>query len=206
MPDAPYVDRIGDRLEHPERVPPEYRHLIQDDKARVDRILAFHVSGAILDVGASDGAITRRLVRHGRTVVGADVRVPERTQGWAFLAWDVREPAAAIMSETFDVAFACEVFEHLTEEDAEVAVRNICAVLKPDGDLIVTVPNKQCADHYVAGCRDRWKWPDHKQAFDAEKLRRFLQPHFRSISEVPLYDGENWQESIFLIVRARGRK
>jgi 2-polyprenyl-3-methyl-5-hydroxy-6-metoxy-1,4-benzoquinol methylase len=196
------TDHIGDRLDRPELVPYEYRHLIADDKARVERILSFPLAGRVLDVGASDRAISDRLVDRWRVelvAVDVDVRVSNVIQ------WDVREPPQWL-DGPFDAALATEFFEHLTEEDSEIALRNICAVLKPEGDLIVTVPNKACADHYVAGCRDRWKWPDHKQAFDAEKLRRFLQPHFRQISEVPLYDGENWQESIFLIVRARGRK
>jgi SAM-dependent methyltransferase len=206
MSEAPFTDHIGARLDDPDAVDPQYRHLIHDDQQRVRRILDFPVSGHVLDVGCSDGAVTRRIAKRWNVqTFGCDVRVVAEPRDFTFIQWDIREPYP-MLAQAFDVAFACEVFEHLTADEAAEALRNLCTWLKPGGDLIVTVPNRDCADHYTAGCRDRWRWPDHRQAYTPHRLRALLQPWFQHLQEIPLYDGEDWKESIFLIVRAKGRK
>src|SRR5262245_11065290 len=239
---ATYTDRIGDRLDRPENVPPELAHLIPDDIQRVKRILEFPVSGRVLDVGCSDGAITRRIAEMwGVPVVGADVgnawnepdpfssesEIIDRDErgvftGW--MRWDARQPYPDAMFNAlqppYDLVYACEIFEHLTDADAGKALQNILDVLKPGGDLIVTVPNRYPHDNYVVQCRDRWRWPDHRQSFTVDKLIEFLRPangsewrlvceqkpqYFGSVEMVPLYDGERYAESIWLIARAHGK-
>lgn len=155
----PFKDAIGDRLDHPERVPAEYQHLIPDDKARVEWILSHPLQGHVLEVGCSDGAITRRLEHKWKDADIQGIDVP-----WH----DIRY---AVSVEPYDTVFCCEVLEHLTVEDAVLALGNMYALLKPGGQLIITVPNKECADHYTAGCRDRWRWPDHRSVWTDFSLR-----------------------------------
>lgn len=200
-------DHIGDRLDHPERVPEELQHLIADDQQRVARILSIPVSGRVLDVGCSDGAITRRIVdRYLVTADGADVNEPA---AWRmtelFVQWDLREPWPSFQTIRYDAVYACEVLEHLTDADVTKALTNILTVLKPAGDLIVTVPNRYPHDLYEVGCRSRWKWPDHRSAWDLVKLRGLLKPHFSNVGFLPLYDHEAAAQSIWLIAHARGR-
>jgi SAM-dependent methyltransferase len=218
---AIYTDTIGERLDHPERVPPEHQHLIADDQQRVARILSFTVCGRVLDVGCSDGAITRRIAeRWDVKIIGVDMydgmggRWATRLhRNMSYERWDVRTRRVDLAGG-FDAVYACEVLEHLTDADAATALQNMLAVLRSGGDLIVTVPNRDCAERYVAGCRDRWKWPDHRSVWTANRLFDFLRPHFPcfrngirgNIEFVPLYDGERAQESIWLIVRARGKR
>lgn len=203
------VDRIGDRLDRPELVPAELRHLVPDDQQRVKRILSFPVSGRVLDVGCSDGAITRRIKATWKTETwGADLR----TQVWedcGYIIWDMRDawPTRANIP-AFDAIYACEVFEHLTDADASNALRNIMELLKPGGDLIVTVPNRHPHDLYEVGCRSRWAWPDHRSSWTWGKLYSFLAPYFTHDSwwePVSLYDHEPHADSIWLIARAKGR-
>jgi len=188
-------DAIGDRLDHPERVPPEYRHLIPDDQQRVKRLLAFEVSGDVLDVGCSDGAITRRI----------QAAWPKATvRGVDLLDWDIRQPWPH--HTRFDTIFCCEVLEHLTDADAQTALQNLKDILTPEGQLIVTVPNRVCDERYVAGRRDRWRWPDHRSTWHADKLFWALFHWFRHVSWTSLYDDEHYAVSIWLIVRAVGRR
>lgn len=198
-----FKDAIGDRLDHPENVPAELAHLIPDDMQRVKRILEFPVSGRVLDVGCSDGAITRRIAeKWGVVAWAADIRAADCDCG---LTWDVREPWPHITTKLFDAVYACEVFEHLTDADADKALQNILAVLKPVGDLIVTVPNRHPDDIYEVGCRSRWAWPDHRSSYTLEKLGDWLAPHFAVLDFVPLYN-ERIADSIWLIVRAKHKQ
>lgn len=200
------TDRIGDRLDHPENVPPELAHLIPDDIARVARILAFPVAGRVLDVGCSDGAIAKRIAEQwGVDVLGADVRIVPNP-AVPMIQMDITKPVLNMAPHYFDSIYACEVFEHLTRADANLALHNICELLKPQGSLIVTVPNRTPADVYEVGCRSRWAWPDHRQGFTLASLIEFLKAGgfpIRTMEIVPLYDGEEAKDSIWLIVRAR---
>jgi SAM-dependent methyltransferase len=201
-----YIDRIGDRLDHPERVPKEYAHLIADDRQRVERILSIPVSGRVLDVGCSDGAITRRIAETWGIAmpIGADLRATECDYG---LTWDCRTPWPYLHLAPFDAVYACEVFEHMTAADADFSMGNICAVLKPGGSLILTVPNRHPHDLYEVGCRSRWAWPDHRSSWTAEHLWNWLGHWgFGEWHPLPLYDGERFEDSIWLIVEAKARR
>ena len=188
----PFKDAIGDRLDYPERVPAEYQHLIPDDKARVKWILSHPLTGHVLDVGCSDGAITRRLQR---TWIFADIHGVD-------LPWyDIRFPPPNMEPiSLYDTIFCCEVLEHLTEADAMVALKNMRVLLKPEGQLILTVPNRNCARHYTAGCRDRWRWPDHRSVWFTAKLREALNvAGFRQPTLAALYPPEMPAQSIWLL-------
>ena len=224
MASDPYLDAIGDRLDHPERVPPAYQHLIADDQQRVKRLLEIPVSGNVLDVGCSDGAITRRLAERWATaaVTGCDLvpayrwyeQVPTPAIGFTYASWDIRHAAVAWNwparmhhphQGDFDAVFCCEVLEHLTRAESETALTNIAAVLAPGGTLVVTVPNINVACDYEAGCRDRWRWPDHKRTYTALELLMALRAVTIDVPDdpqhrIPLYDGEDWRESIWLMV------
>lgn len=214
-----FRDAIGDRLNHPENVPEELKHLIADDVARVEKILSIPVSGRVLDVGCSDGAITKRIAaKWGTDTVGVDVRPTDCFQGGfnGYIQHDVRRPFNRL-AVPYDAIYACEVFEHLTDDDADLALATLLGVLNEGGTLIVSVPNRECADEYVAGCRDRWKWPDHRSVWTHRRLVEFLGPHFSDLKHLPLDARDYWLDttfgcsrwidrSIWLIVHASGKK
>ncbi len=167
-------DDIGNRLDHPELVPAEYRHLIPDDQMRVGTILSVPVSGDVLEVGASDGSIGRRIAERWRVkLLATDIAD-------AVHPWDIRT-RFAYQPDKFDAIYCCEVLEHLTDADVELAWTNLLAILKPAGKMILTVPNRDCADIYTAGCRDRWRWPDHRSVWTVQRLCRLLHGAFRRV-------------------------
>lgn len=217
------IDRIGQRLDDPDSVPEELQHLIADDVARVEKILSIPVSGYVLDVGCSDGAITSRIRdRWGVSAIGMDARPDVFAEGPCstldFICHDIRQSIAERFTRgnirLFDAIYACEVFEHLTDADAQLALTNILAVLKPGGDLIVSVPNRDVGSVYQAGMRDRWRWPDHRAWYDHPKLDAFLAPHFTALTYLPLDPRDRYllgedmlvDYSIWLIVHATGKR
>jgi SAM-dependent methyltransferase len=143
-----------------------------------------------LDVGCGDGRTSGPwLLEHAATYTGVDISEPAvataRALGLnALLIEDACE--LPFPPESFDVAVAIEVFEHLfAPHDACVEIRR---VLRPGGRLVVTVPNvahwKQRADLALRG---RWDpkgddlgieqpWRDpHIRFFTAGALGRMLE-------------------------------
>lgn len=175
------TDRIGQRLDHPEQVPAEFQHLIPDDIARVEWILSHEVKGRVLDVGCSDGAISRRIQDTWDVgLVGADFNKAVR---WA-ACWDIREPfKVPSIAIGFDAVYCTEVLEHLFPHESEIALANLWAVLKPGGQLIITVPNRA-----KEGPHARWDWPDHKQYFLWWLLEQLLRRQFRDVQCRPIVD------------------
>ena len=202
------TDRIGDRLDHPELVPPELRHLIPDDQQRVKRILEFRPDTPWLDLGSSDGAVFTHIKETWGHLYGPSLYGPSNVGVDLNGSGDVlRDDAlgylAACEPKRFYTIYACEFLEHLTPDDGEFVVREAARV---SGDLIVTVPNRVPDERYVRENRARWDWPDHRSQYKGYQLESLLRRWFKHIQWVPLYDGETPDESIFLIARARGRR
>jgi SAM-dependent methyltransferase len=108
---------------------------------------AFPAGGRLLDVGCGDGAFTRVLANGFREVVGIDVQEPhlqrfrEAVNGEArFKILNMSASAMDLAADTFDTIITIETLEHVPELAA--AAREICRVLRPGGELLITVPNR----------------------------------------------------------------
>ncbi len=107
---------------------------------RLDRIAP---AGRVLDVGSGDGTLLRALRSRGRDALGLERGSTEP----GVRAADVRE---------LDEGFAAIVFWHSLEHLAEAGevFDHACALLEPDGVLIVAVPNPASLQAERFG--DRW--------------------------------------------------
>jgi SAM-dependent methyltransferase len=132
----------------------------------------------VLDVGCRTGALTRHYAG-GNEVVGIDVdrdalaRATERL-GIETLWADV-ESGLPFDDESFDVAVAGEVLEHLA--DPVAAVAQVRRILRPGGVFVGSVPNAFRLKSRVAYARGRYPsdWdPTHLQLFTPEALRALL--------------------------------
>src|SRR6266403_5808139 len=114
----------------------------------------------IVDVGCGNGALCRELASRGYEVVGCEpsadgVRVAESAAPeLVFHQLGVDDEPSALGNESFDVAIATEVIEHL------VRPRNLPRfakqVLRPGGHLIISTPYHGYLKNLILALTNRW--------------------------------------------------
>lgn len=144
------------------------------DRKRVDFITqvlrqSLPADGKILDVGCGNGVISRHLGRAGFNVLGIDVsektienaKVIEPMANVQFMTKSAEELIAE--GEQYDAVICSEVLEHLSDPGS--LLRVLYGSLKPNGKLIVTVPNgKGPRETFVtkpvlnARSKNNWLW------------------------------------------------
>jgi 2-polyprenyl-3-methyl-5-hydroxy-6-metoxy-1,4-benzoquinol methylase len=131
------ADRF-ERLDHPHDV---RRRL----SVVFDECLAFTRLAAqrTLDAGCGYGAFSEAAVERGASVISLDIgtRLVARTiarAGSLGLVADVCQ--LALRSESFDVVICSEVLEHT--DAPEAAIKELTRVLRTDGLLVLTTPNR----------------------------------------------------------------
>jgi 2-polyprenyl-3-methyl-5-hydroxy-6-metoxy-1,4-benzoquinol methylase len=153
----------------------------------------------IADVGCGRGWLTEELSRFG-DAVGLDqstVEAARRYPRLRFVECDVldlrralTEPASretrgaragsegSVTAAGFDVVVCSEVMEHIRREDQPRLVESIAGILRQEGTLIITTPNKPV----VAGLVETLALQNGLQPvedwLDAEGLATLLRPHF----------------------------
>jgi len=98
-------------------------------------------SSRVLDLGCSAGLLAQQIRAAGHTVVGVDaIELPgvrDRTD--AFFAADLEKPIAPEIGTGFDVVIGGDIIEHFAKPGD--ALREMRRVLRPGGQLILSVPN-----------------------------------------------------------------
>ena len=115
------------------------------NSSHAQAVLLTPEGSTVLDIGLADGSVARELVRRGCRVWGVEID-PEA----AAAAQDVCEQVivgdverldldAELGDTRFDVALMLDVLEHLV--DPAATLRRAAALLKPDGHVVVSLPN-----------------------------------------------------------------
>jgi 2-polyprenyl-6-hydroxyphenyl methylase/3-demethylubiquinone-9 3-methyltransferase len=135
-------ERLGDRFE---RVLSGY-----DTRRRVEVLIdgfltdAMLVGREVMDVGCGLGFFSRRLRDRGARVTGCDIgpKLLERTRQMAGCECQLADALALEQHfgpDRFDVVVSSECIEHTP--DPLKALRQMAAVLRPGGHLVVSTPN-----------------------------------------------------------------
>lgn len=128
--------------------PAQARDFILERRARLVADHLPETAGAVLDYGCGNGAQTIAFVREDRLVVGVDVDrgfldefgrvIAERDLRASPLQYDGK--TLPVLRGVIDTLVSFEVLEHVPDERAALA--EMRRVLKPDGRLVLTVPNR----------------------------------------------------------------
>lgn len=95
----------------------------------------------VLDLGCSSGLLAERMRAMGHRVTGVDREAfPETVERVdRFVPGDLENGIPSAVGEGYDVVVAADVLEHVRHPETLLA--NIRGVVKPDGRVIVSVPN-----------------------------------------------------------------
>lgn len=106
---------------------------------RVVECLRSEPRGALLDVGAGDGTLAKRLCAEGFDVKAVDLITKDfRAKGLEAVSADLNR-GIPFPDLQFSVVVATEVIEHL--ENPWFFVRELYRVTKPDGIAVISTPN-----------------------------------------------------------------
>ncbi|MGH7146283.1 MAG: class I SAM-dependent methyltransferase [Nitrospiraceae bacterium] len=99
-----------------------------------------------VDIGSGPGVITRILAERGWVVTSIDTEPQNlvRAKAWAdqTIHGDANSVLPPYPPESFDLAVALEIIEHMPIEEGEQMLANIRRVLKPGGRLLLSTPNR----------------------------------------------------------------
>ncbi|MER3475039.1 MAG: hypothetical protein C4335_13675 [Armatimonadota bacterium] len=137
----------------------------------------------VLDLGCGVGYGAKILARQARAVVAVDVddyplRYGELTYPSAkiqrlHIAPVTAEQGLPFSDGSFDAVVCFEVIEHVPVEQMEAFLAEIARVMKPEGHLILSTPNKHIYIHYPD--------PHHVSLMTLDEFRRLLESRFNRV-------------------------
>ncbi|MBI3158242.1 MAG: methyltransferase domain-containing protein [Chloroflexi bacterium] len=110
-------------------------YLAKMDHAR--NFLARHAQGRkVIDLGAGEGVLVRRCQEElGLDIIGLDINYQSEVVVHGDIL-DLQYPDAS-----FDIVTCLDVIEHMHFHQQEIALAQMFRILKPGGQLLVSVPN-----------------------------------------------------------------
>lgn len=160
-------------------VPGATEQRIVDDHVERYRWAAKRVSGRhALDIACGSGYGSNLLLHAGAArVVGVDIGADQIAfandnfvdSRLEFRVGDIR---TIELAETFDVITCFETIEHV--DDYESALVNLRRLLRQDGQLLISSPNRPVTSPHARSISDPPSNPFHVREFTPEELRRAL--------------------------------
>jgi 2-polyprenyl-3-methyl-5-hydroxy-6-metoxy-1,4-benzoquinol methylase len=141
----------------------------------IDRIR----SGVMLDIGCSKGEWGHYWVNKGWQVSGIDLNKEHlkeaEKKGIATSYCDLNTDKIPFDNDSFDLIYAGEVIEHLTDTDSFMTELNRC--LKPGGFVLLTTPNLVSFENRLRSLMGIYPiWVDYRlRAYTPKVLRRQLE-------------------------------
>ncbi|MCS6830166.1 MAG: methyltransferase domain-containing protein [bacterium] len=137
----------------------------------------------VLDMGCGTGYGAKILARQAKQVVAADVDAfplrygeqtyPDPKVQRVYIAPVSNNQGLPFEDGSFDAVVSFEVIEHVPVEQMEAFFAEITRVLKPDGVVVLSTPNKRVYIHYPD--------PYHVSLMTLEEFRQLLESRFHSV-------------------------
>lgn len=168
---------------------------IEDDALTVEHIQRYRsvlqlVKGKkVLDIACGEGYGTEILSAEAEEMIGIDIdagsvqRAKNKYQkeNLTYLVGDIT--AIPVSDHSIDIVVSFETIEHVEEIQQQQFLIEIKRVLKPEGILIISTPNKAI---YSDRHQYQNKW--HKKEFYKEEFQKFLQKEFQYLTFYHQYD------------------
>ncbi len=181
------MDRSGERF-IPQQADP-FDEIAVEHLQRYQSVKSLVRGKAVLDAGSGEGYGTHLLAQTAAKVVGLDIsseavenaRAVYRRQNLEYRVGSIHE--LPFPSGSFNVVVSFEVIEHVAEEVQEGFLREARRVLRSDGILVVSTPNKA-----VYSDRESHHNEFHVKEFYVDEFESFLR---RTFPAVRLF-GQSW--------------
>lgn len=181
---------------------------------RLRRLLAeIRTHERVLNIGVGDGAFERLALVRGLAVSSLDpsegtIRRLREAYGLGQNAQVGSVADIPFPPESFDVVVMSEVMEHLDDATLDAALEQVARVLKPNGQLLGTVPAEEdlrAGLTVCPGCGTRFHRWGHLQSFTPESLRKRLTTHFEILDVrrcwFPDYADLNWKGRVLALLK-----
>lgn len=140
--------------------------------------------GSILDIGAGTGEFLKQAENNDWEIHGIEPNEKARelaNKKGVFLTKEIGK----LTNKKFDVITLWHVLEHLPNLDEEV--KKIESLLKPDGTLIIAVPNYKSYDaHFYKEYWAAYDVPRHLWHFSKESMKKLFPKNLKLISIKPM--------------------
>lgn len=220
-----FKDKIK-RIHDLANIEPGREESIKDDIKRVEIIESMNFGKTVLEFGCSDGTVSIHVARNScvKEVTAVDIRksaikdakqnlrnlisdgfiTKKESKKVSFLRGDINK--IKLPHRKYDNVCAFEVLEHIHPTSLVSVFNKLFSLLKDDGTMMISLPNRYPNEKWVKENRHRWCWPDHKNYFSKLSLELFLSDYFESVIFFPLYGYEQVHESIYLICICSGKR
>jgi len=196
-----------------------------DDVVRLETTRKLPFGKRVLETGCSSGTVTIEIAKLDgvEEVIGVDLRddaieiandLVKKLMKKKELSQEAADKASFIVSamedleypdESFDSVCAFEVLEHLTPTDFENAVPQLVRLMKPSGNVLISLPNRYPDKFYVNEGRARWNAPDHKNFFSKISLEYYLKRYFNDLTFYQV-DSRSWDKGVYLVCECKDKK
>jgi len=137
----------------------------------------------VLDIACGEGFGSNYLSKNAEFVLGVDIApdiIEHAKKKYNHQRLDFMVSNAVsvpLESENFDVIVSFETLEHLSKDDQHLFIKEMVRLMKEDGTLIISTPNKK-----VYSDDANYSNPFHLSEFYKQEFMSFLTEHFKNIT------------------------